>query len=95
VTRRHGFPADYRMEVATDVVEAATRMCEDVVREFPRSMVFTGKLIFHHETFVDRILHNQTAFAIQRRLQWQGVPTMILPIRVDICREPDTRPAGV
>ncbi len=95
VTRRHGFPADYRMEVATDVVEAATRMCEDVVREFPRSMVFTGKLIFHHETIVDRILHNQTAFAIQRRLQWQGVPTMILPIRVDICREPDSRAAGV
>jgi hypothetical protein len=33
---------------------------------------------------VDRILHNQTAFAIQRRLQWEGIPTMIMPIRVKI-----------
>jgi hypothetical protein len=96
VTRRHGFPADYRMEVATDVVEAATSLCGAVVREFPRSMVFTGKLIFHHETFVDRILHNQTSFAIQRRLQWEGVPTMILPVRVNICRdEPDSKEMGI
>jgi hypothetical protein len=47
-------------------------------------MVFAGQLVFHHETFVDRILHNRTAFAIQRRLQWEGILTMIMPIRVKI-----------
>jgi len=30
------------------------------------------------------LLHNETAFAIQRNLHWSGVPTMILPIRVDL-----------
>jgi hypothetical protein len=46
-------------------------------------MVFTGQLVFHREAFVDRILHNQTA-AIRRRLQWEGILTMIMPIHVKI-----------
>jgi amino acid transporter len=84
VTRLHGFPADYRMEVATDVVDAASGLVEATVREFPKSTVFTGKLIFRHENPFQRILHNETAFAIQRRLHWNGIATMILPIRVDM-----------
>jgi hypothetical protein len=81
-TRQHGFPADYRMNVGTDVVDTVTDLVEAVVREFPRSTVFTGKLVFRHENPFQRILHNETAFAIQRRLQWNGVATVILPIRV-------------
>jgi len=59
-------------------------LCRSILAEFPRCMVFAGQLVFHHETFVDRILHNRTAFAIQRRLQWEGILTMIMPIRVKI-----------
>jgi K+ transporter len=84
VTRRHGFPADYRMEASTDVIDAAVELCRSIVREYPRSTVFTGQLVFHRETFTDKILHNQTAYAIQRRLQWEGIPAIIMPIRVDI-----------
>jgi hypothetical protein len=29
-------------------------------------------------------LHNETAFAIQRRLQWQGLPMVVLPVRVSV-----------
>jgi amino acid transporter len=84
ISRKHGFPADYRMEVATDVVGSATQLCEAIVREFPRATVFTGKLVFRHEGFFNKFLHNETAFAIQRRLQWDGITTVILPIRVDM-----------
>ncbi len=84
VTRKHGFPADYRMDVATDVVEAATELCEKIAGEFPKSTVFTGKLVFRNEGFSQRLLHNETAFAIQRRLQWNGITTVILPIRVNV-----------
>ena len=34
--------------------------------------VFTGKLVFRKEKTFQRFLHNETAFAIQRRLQWEG-----------------------
>ncbi len=84
VTRRHGFPADYRVETSTDVPGAVVDVCRSIVQEFPRATVFTGQLMFHKESFTDKILHNQTAFAIQRRLQWEGIPTVILPIKVKL-----------
>ena len=84
ITRSHGFPADYRTNIATDVIESVTELVGSTVREFPRSTVFTGKLVFKRETPFQRILHNETAYAIQRRLQWDGIAAMILPIRVDV-----------
>lgn len=80
--RSHGYPADYRTDVGTEAVETATRLCEEAAKEFPRSSVFAGKLVFRDETPFQKILHNETAFAIQRRLQWQGITTVILPVRV-------------
>ncbi|KAA0891656.1 APC family permease [Oryzomonas rubra] len=82
LARRLGFAADYRMEVATDVVETVTGICKQVHEEYPRSVVFTGQLTFRLEKFYHRMLHNETAFAIQRRLQWDGLTTVILPIRM-------------
>jgi K+ transporter len=84
VTRRHGFPADYRMDVGTDVVDTAVDVVGSIVKDYPRSTVFTGKLVFRHENPFQKILHNETAYAIQRRLQWNGITTVILPIRVDM-----------
>lgn len=82
LARRLGFAADYRMAIATDVVESAIDICKEVAEEYPRSTVFTGQLTFRLEKFYHRMLHNETAFAIQRRLQWDGLTTVILPIRV-------------
>ncbi|MFZ1982318.1 MAG: APC family permease [Smithella sp.] len=82
LVRSYGLPADYRMDAGTDVVETATHMCQSLAKEFPKSMVFTGKLIFRQESFFQKLLHNETANAIQRRLQWDGIETVIMPIRV-------------
>jgi amino acid transporter len=84
MARRAGFAADYRMVVGTEVVANATELCMSIAREYPRCVVFTGQLTFSLENFFHRILHNETAFAIQRRLHWNGITTVILPIRVDI-----------
>ena len=84
LVRSYGFPADYRMGIGTDVADTATELCESLAKEYPRSTVFTGKLIFRQENPFQKILHNETAFAIQRRLQWIGITTVILPVRVDI-----------
>lgn len=39
-------------------------------------------ITFGLEKFYHRILHNETAFAIQRRLQSDSLTTVILPIRI-------------
>jgi hypothetical protein len=84
LARRLGFAADYRMTVSTDVVEGATLLSRDIVDEFSRSVVFSGQITFRLEKFYHRLLHNETAFAIQRRLRWHGMTAVILPIRITI-----------
>lgn len=84
LAQRLGFSADYRMDVGTDVVETASHLCESIAEEFPKAMFFTAKLVFRHETILHKLFHNETAFAIQRRLQWKGIPVVILPVRIDI-----------
>ncbi|MEW6194245.1 MAG: APC family permease [Bacteroidota bacterium] len=84
LARRLGLKADYRVEIGTDVVQAGSDLCINVNKEFPRSMVFSGKLAFRIEKFYHKFLHNETAFAVQRILHWNGVPNMILPIRMDV-----------
>jgi amino acid transporter len=79
-----GFAADGRITVGTDVVEAATQLCKDIKAEFHRSTVFTGKLTFRREKFYHKILHNETAFAIQRQLHWDEIASVTLPIRMDL-----------
>jgi amino acid transporter len=84
LAQRLGFSADYRMDVGTDVVETASHLCESIAEEFPKVMFFTAKLVFRHETIFHKLLHNETAFSVQRRLQWKGLPVVILPVRIDI-----------
>ena len=84
LAQRLGFSADYRMDIGTDVVETASHLCESIAEEFPKVMFFTAKLVFRHETIFHKLLHNETAFSVQRRLQWKGLPVVILPVRIDI-----------
>ncbi len=84
LARKLGIAADYRMEVGTDVVDGSMQLCKKIVAKYPRSTVFTGQITFRLEKFYYRMLHNETAFAIQRRLQWDGITTVILPIRMRI-----------
>ena len=38
--------------------------------------------MFENDRFYYRLLHNETAFGIQRRLQFAGLQAIVLPIRV-------------
>ncbi|HET7468267.1 MAG TPA: hypothetical protein VFJ81_01280, partial [Gemmatimonadales bacterium] len=77
-----GVAATGRMALGTDVVETAEALCRDVSREFPRATFFSGRLIFQRERWYQRLLHNETALAIQQRLQWAGRTMVLMPIRV-------------
>lgn len=82
LAQRLGIPASYEMAVGTDVVEAGAELCVKVAKRFSQAVVFGGKLVFQKERWYQRILHNETGSAIQNRLQWEGLPMTILPIRV-------------
>jgi hypothetical protein len=82
LAERLGFTASYRTALATEVVPEAVRLCGDVARDHARAVVFTGKLVFEKERWHQRILHNETAYALQRALQFSGMSCMVLPVRV-------------
>jgi amino acid transporter len=77
-----GYGSDYRITEGTDVVEEMGKLSAQVAKEFPRSIFFAGKLVFEREKWYQRILHNETAYAIQRRLQFGAMNCMVLPVRV-------------
>jgi hypothetical protein len=80
-----GVPATSRLAVGTEAVSAAEKLCLEVGREFSHAVYFAGKLIFEREKWYHRLLHNETALAIENRLRWMGKTMVTLPIRV---REP-------
>jgi amino acid transporter len=77
-----GLYAEYRYRLGTDLADELERLCLTLVKEFRRPVVFVGQLVFQRETLFTRSLHHETAFAVQRRLQFAGVQVIILPIRV-------------
>ena len=77
-----GISATSRKALGTDAVAEAEKLCLGLVREFPRTTFFAGQVIFQRERWFQRLLHNETAYAIQKRLQWAGQTMVILPARV-------------
>lgn len=82
LAQKMGFYAEYRFTLGTDLIEELEQICHDLQKEFRRSIVFAGQLVFQRETLFTRTLHHETAFSIQRRLQFAGIQVIILPIRV-------------
>lgn len=84
VARRMGFAADCVWSVGIEVVSEAAALCQQVAKMYPKATFFTGKLVFQRERFFYGFLHNETSKIIQRRLQWVGVPMVVLPIRARV-----------
>jgi len=80
--RTQGCYAESVSSIAIDVVEEASRLAPEILQKFPNALFFGGQLVFPHEPMFSRWLHNYTVFAIQRRFYYQGIPLVMLPIRV-------------
>jgi amino acid transporter len=80
--RAQGVPSTYRLSIGTDAVEEAEQLCLEVAKEFTSVTFFAGKVLFQKERWYQNILHNETAMAIQRRLQWDGKTVVVVPARV-------------
>ena len=82
-----GWYAEYRYSLGIDVIDELEELSKSVVKEFPRSVFFAGKLVFEQENLFTRLLHNHTPFTLEQKLQFAGLEMMILPIRVFISPE--------
>jgi hypothetical protein len=72
--------------VGTEVAVEAETLGRELYGKYPEGLVVAGQLIFEEDTLWNRVLHNETAFIIQQRLQHAGVPMVVLPVRLDLKR---------
>ncbi len=82
LARSLGLGADSMFRIGTDVVHDSEALCHEVRARYPRAVFFLGKVVFSQDRYTYRFLHNDTANSIQRRLQFSGLQTILLPIRI-------------
>ncbi len=92
LARSFGLAASSTFAVGTEVPPEAERLATETFAKYPNALVVAGQLVFDEDTFWTRLLHNETAFSIQRRLQKHAVPMVVVPVRLD--RATDTAPAS-
>jgi amino acid transporter len=77
-----GIPARYEYRMGTEVVETAANLCIELSKKYPGSIFFAGEMVFEKPQWYHSILHNETAYAILRRIKFAGLTMMILPVRI-------------
>ncbi len=81
--RARGYGADAYTSVSADVMGEVMALAQQAADRYPNLVFFAGQLLFTYETLTNRLLHNHTAFSLQRRFFLANLPFVILPIRVD------------
>lgn len=82
LSQSHGIASKYYEAYGTDAAAEMMKLCTQVREEFSNVVFFTSKLVFEREPWYIRILHNQVAYEMQRRLQLEGMQMVILPMKV-------------
>ncbi len=82
LARSLGLPSASRYRVGLDVVAETEALCLEVAKVYPRCTFFAGKVVFGRRKWYHWLLHNDTAMAIQRRLQLEGRTVVVIPARV-------------
>jgi len=77
-----GLYAEHLQGFGTDLADEVEKIATELVKKFPGAIFFAGQLVFEEENVLTHSLHSQAAFEIQRRLQFSGVPLVLLPVRM-------------
>ncbi len=80
--RCHGYYSASYASFGNDVVDEIASLTPQILERFPNAVFFGGQLVFPRTNVLSGLFHNYTIFAVQRRFYNQGIPVVILPIRV-------------
>jgi amino acid transporter len=83
-----GLPADSAFATGIEVAVEAEKLGQELIAKYPQGLFVAGQLLFDEDSTFNRILHNETAFLIQRRLQHSGIPMIVLPVRLTLKDRP-------
>lgn len=80
--KKQGFYAEGFSAIGTDVVGEINDLANKIFNIYPQTVFFGGQIVFAEDTLFTKMLYNYTTFAVQRRLHQQGIPFIVMPIRV-------------
>jgi len=83
-----GLPAERVLSTGMEVPVEAEKIGTTQIMKFPKGLFVAGQLLFDEDSTLGRVLHNETAFLIQRRLQHAGIPMVVLPVRLRLTDGP-------
>jgi amino acid transporter len=79
---QYGIAAEEYAAFGTDTIEELNNTAEIVTKKYANCIFFASKLIFDHDNFITRFLHNETALTMQRNLHLKGKELVILPMKI-------------
>lgn len=79
---QYGMAAESYAAFGTDTVHELAILAEQISKKYLNCIFFASKIIFEHDNFLTRLLHNETALTMQRNLHLQGKELVILPMKI-------------
>jgi amino acid transporter len=79
--QQYGIAAESYITFGTDTVEKLAELADKVGDKYPNCIFFSSKLIFEHDNWITRFLHNETPVTLQRQLHLQGKELVIIPMK--------------
>ena len=76
-----GIASGFYHSYGTDVVDKMSELTDTISREYRDVIFFSTKLISDNDNFMTQILHNETAYIMQRRLHNRGRTLIIIPMK--------------
>jgi hypothetical protein len=64
------------------VAEEICSLANSIYKEYPQSVFFGGQIVFQEDTFLNRLLYNHITFTVQKRLLREGIPFIIMPVKI-------------
>ncbi len=76
-----GYHAEIYYSLGTDVADEIKEVAKSIEKRFRNSVFFVGQFLLPKATAMQRLLHNQTQFAIHNRLSHKGMIMVMIPVR--------------
>lgn len=77
-----GYSAECLVSVGLDMVDEVAKNAQEVREKHPSSIFIGGQVVLAKETIISHWMHNQTLFAMQRRLFELEYPFITVPVYV-------------
>jgi amino acid transporter len=68
--------------IGPDVADEICTLANSIFRQYPQSVFFAGQIVFQEDTFLNKLLYNHVTFTVQKRLLREGIPFIIMPVKV-------------